>query len=190
MSAPRHSKPRPRLTWGEQALVEMAAGYIGTIIAQYERTYGRHDFREHAYLRLCEHATEFDPSRSGLRTWAMMHAHFACMDIVRQLAKRSNKHRPLSLEGTNVNKSSTGRKLFLKDVVPAPHVDLDVEIDPLEEVHARLRGIKSASYAIIVGSLIEGRTLKAIAIDLGISEGRACHIRTSAVNFLRSRTEG
>lgn len=67
-----------------------------------------------------------------------------------------------------------------------PACDAAWLLDLRDHVAGALGQLKPAERHVIIGQFIQGRTLKDLGADLGVTESRACQIRRSALERLRA----
>jgi DNA-directed RNA polymerase specialized sigma subunit len=113
-------------------------------------------------------------------TWANWQAHFACREQIRGEVRRKNvcKARFLSLDA-----SPSRDGIPLSEQIAAP---AEPPVEPESGWHL-LRGLDTRTRTILWKSVVEGLPLKAVARSLGVSESRACAIKSDAIEFLRRR---
>ncbi|HEX5451238.1 MAG TPA: sigma factor-like helix-turn-helix DNA-binding protein [Candidatus Limnocylindrales bacterium] len=185
-------KPRSRLTEAQRQMVAEALGYAERTIRRACKLRGQSDdFRSAVAERICCLIPSFDAARSGLRAWAICQAKYAIKDELRRLLPAGRRHRdvkvysvswyytgPLEDGGDSPINDSLHSYLAVWDDPDAPALSADA-------IHHLTRSLSAEKRHILLGSIVEGRTLKSLGADLGLSASRACQLRRGAIEFIR-----
>jgi RNA polymerase sigma factor (sigma-70 family) len=174
-------KQRPQLTPEQQQLVSRVLPHALRIARKHTRRYGPFlEFESSVALQLCQKISLYNPEKGDLVAWANWQAHFACREQIRGEVRRKNvcKARFLSLDASPCRDGTP-----LAEQIAAP---AEPPVEPEAESHL-LRGLDTRTRTIVWKSVVEGLPLKTVAQSLGVSESRACEIRSKAIEFLRRR---
>lgn len=183
-------KERHPLTEEQRALVAEAWELIATTRQYWRREQGKWIDTDGAIAeRLIEMAPNFDGSKSKLKTWAIYHAHYAVQDELRRSGASGNRHRKgrkVTIRHTASLDAIIGQHgISILDFLGAP--DPPTAADQAESLTWLTRGLTAVERAAVLGSIVEGRTLRAIGQDHEISESRIHQIRAQALDLLRQR---
>lgn len=190
-------KERKPLTPHEQELAAKAFGLTGYVVKKYRRKFSTFDidWEGEIAVRICKLIGTYDPAKSGLQTWATLQALGACKDAMRRegILDRSGKLMPRTwLFGgwTCRGPASFEEGRETGGITPSFLAVAPPEPDPAETSDTKaylLRGLKPLQKEAVWQSIVEGRTLREIAADFGLSESRLCQLREMGLAFLRKR---
>jgi RNA polymerase sigma factor (sigma-70 family) len=184
-------KDREPLTAELQRLAETAWQYVDRRAAEVDRDWRDVGVTAAVAERIVTLIPTFDPAKSSLQTWAQRQAHFAIGDAARA-ARRPGYRRSsgcpsnisLDAERWMADPSEGHRPVTLHNEIgesdPVP------EFEHAEAARHLLRGLRPDERHVVWGHYVEGRTLKDLAADIGVSESRASQIRAEALEFLRA----
>lgn len=156
-----------RLREGEpQALEEIIAAYgspVYRLTARILAGYGQDEYEEcssDTFLEVWRKRAQFDPSRSGLRTWVLMLARYRALDYRRRRARQYNP----AGETVTVDAVST------EAASPEP---LLLDREKREWIMGALAALPAAEREILYRRYFLDESIAAIAASCGISRGAA-----------------
>lgn len=173
------------LTPDLRELAETAWTCVERYAMRMDETFPGRGFSGAIAERIVKSIDRFDPRKSKLSTWAAQQARFACKDEWRSELPPRFRRRKLQGPGPNITSL---------DYRPDDHRELpdiwmatsdEPELARREAAQHLLRGLNRAKFAIVWGSIIEGRTLESLGREFGLSESRASQIRSRTLLRLK-----
>lgn len=182
---------------------ELAAAHVDLVERIARRRFG-HDRRllddviDAGYIGLCKAALAFDAARGGsFISYAWRRIEGEMLDRVRELRGRRRASgsyaKPAHMTALHpdalpIDALTSGEdSITWGDVASLEAHRHATERDEAQGVRALLDGLPARTQTVLEESYVHGRTLKEIADGLGVSESRACQIRSEGLERLRKQ---
>lgn len=137
--------------------------------------------------RIVELIGTFSDRGSSLRVWAFRQAYFAMVEARRGIIPRGYRNyreRTLRADAPRIAQIDLIFSRYQDEKHP-PTLDPVPEFETEEAARHLLRGLSRVEAAVLWGHEVEGRHLKMIAREFGLTESRASQIRSETIERLR-----
>lgn len=170
----------------EREMAAQAWDHGREVVRKFERSYPGPDYDGAFAERLCGSVPRYDGSRSSPWEWARRQATGACLDARR---RHGWIRGPRDGEGRRAPERTFGLASPGDWDRLAGRAAVGAERDPAAGlmVGELLGALPDFLRRVVVGSVVEGYTLRELGAELGVSEVRACQWRKEAFAQLRER---